>query len=112
MQANKNMYLNAFWDFDLELSKKSKTAVIWMTRCDPSPNDQILDWSKVKVFADDKMNIDKLTLSQTSPSFYVSAVRVESFENTVGKGEIARHKQFLLFPQSFLSIWIAFCHFH
>ena len=28
-----------------------------------------------------------LTLSQASPSFYVSAVQV--FENTVGKGEIA-----------------------
>ena len=26
------------------------------------------------------------------------------FENTVGKEEIARNKQFLLFPQSFLSI--------
>ena len=25
-----------------------------------------------------------------------------AFENIVGKGEIARHKQFLLFPQCFL----------
>ena len=31
-------------------------------------------------------------------------------ENTVGKGEIARNKQFLLFPQCFLPVWIAFCH--
>ena len=41
------------------------------------------------------------TLSQTSPDFYVS-VQYKSFENTVGKGEIARNEQFLLFPQCFL----------
>ena len=33
------------------------------------------------------------------------------FENTVGKGEIARNEQFFLFPQCFLPVWIAFCHF-
>ena len=43
-----------------------------------------------------------LTLSQTSPGFYVYAVQV--FENTVGKGEIARNEQFLLFPQCFLPV--------
>ena len=41
-----------------------------------------------------------LTLSQTSPGFYMSAVEV--FENTVGKGEIACNEQFLLFPQCLL----------
>ena len=33
-------------------------------------------------------------------------------ENTVGKGEIARYEQFLLFPQCFLLVWITFRHFH
>ena len=33
------------------------------------------------------------------------------FENTMGKGEIARYEQFLLFPQCFLPVWITFCHF-
>ena len=33
------------------------------------------------------------------------------FENTVGKGEIARNEQFLLFPQCFLPLWITFFHF-
>ena len=33
------------------------------------------------------------------------------FENTVGKGEIARDEQLLLFPQCFPPIWITFCHF-
>ena len=57
-----------------------------------------------------------LTLSQKSPSFYVSAVQVfKSFENTVGKGdigEIAHYEQFLLFPLCFLPFMIPFCHFH
>ena len=35
-----------------------------------------------------------------------------SLENTVGKGEIARNKQFLPFPQCFLPVWRTFCHFH
>ena len=36
----------------------------------------------------------------------------ESFENTEGKGEIARNKQFLLFPQCFLPIWLTLCYFY
>ena len=30
----------------------------------------------------------------------------------MGKGEIARNEQFLLFPQCFLPIWRTFCHFN
>ena len=30
----------------------------------------------------------------------------------MGKGEIARTEQFLLFPQCFLPFWRTFCHFH
>ena len=51
-----------------------------------------------------------LTLSQTSPNF--TCLQYKSFENTVGKGGIARNKQFLLFQQCFLPIWRTFCHFH
>ena len=43
-----------------------------------------------------------LTLSQTSPGFYVSAVQV--FWKHRGKGEIARNEQFLHFPQLFHSV--------
>ena len=35
----------------------------------------------------------------------------QAIENTVGKGENARNKQFLLVPQCFLPVWITFCHF-
>ena len=41
-----------------------------------------------------------------------TCLQYKSFENTVGKGEIARNEQFLLFPQCFLPIWRTFCHFH
>ena len=51
----------------------------------------------------------RLTFSQTSPGFYVSAV--QDFEITVRKGETARNEQFILFPQCFLPVWRAFCHF-
>ena len=57
----------------------------------PLPDDKILDWSKLKQFADDNFKFD-----ENSKKF---SKRVE---NTVGKGEIARYKQFFLFPQCFL----------
>ena len=37
---------------------------------------------------------------------------MSAFENTVGKGEIARNEQFFFFPQYFLPFWRTFCHFH
>ena len=54
------------------------------------PNDKFLDSSKLKEFADDNINFvenDRKLFKQE--------------ENTVGKGEIARYEQFLLFPQCF-----------
>ena len=54
------------------------------------PDDKILDWSKLKQFADNNFKFD-----ENSKKF---SKRVE---NTVGKGEIACYEQFLLFPQCF-----------
>ena len=55
----------------------------------PLPNDkrQILDSSKLKEFADDSFKFDENGRKLS-----------ERVENTVGKGEIARYEQFLLFP--------------
>ena len=50
----------------------------------------LLDWSKLKAFADDKLNV-------TEKMKFV----LEGVENIVGKGDIAHHEQFLLFPQCF-----------
>ena len=54
----------------------------------PLPDDKILDWSKSKQIADDNFEFDENRRKLS-----------ELVENTVGKGEIARYEQFLLFPQ-------------
>ena len=56
----------------------------------PFTRRQILDSSKLKEFADDNFKFDE---NGRKLSKWV--------ENTVGKGEIARYEQFLLFPQCF-----------
>ena len=50
----------------------------------------MLDSSKMKEFADDNFKFD-----ESGRMFF------KQVENTVGKGEIARNEQFLLFPQCF-----------
>ena len=54
------------------------------------PNDKILDWSKLKAFADDKINVNE-----------VLKIGLGKVENVVGKGENAGDQHFLLFPQCF-----------
>ena len=51
---------------------------------------QILDSSRLKEFAEDNIKFDENGRKVSKQE-----------ENTVGKGEIARYEQFLLFPQSF-----------
>ena len=51
---------------------------------------QILDSSKLKEFADGNVKFDENCRKLS-----------KRVENTVGKGEIACYKQFLLFPQCF-----------
>ena len=56
---------------------------------------------------------DKIFLQSFPKQVLVFTFRqYKFFENTVGKGEIARYKQVLLFPQGFLPVWRTFCHFH
>ena len=54
------------------------------------PNDKILDWSKLKAFADD-------IFKGTEIIVFV----FDSVENIVGKGENAGYQHFLLFSQYF-----------
>ena len=56
----------------------------------PLPDDKFLDSSKLKEFVDDNFKFDENGRKLS-----------KQVENTVGKGEIARYKQFLLFPQCF-----------
>ena len=63
------------------------------------PNDKILDWSKLKGFADDKMNGgEKLKFVMGRVENMGKGERVE---NIVGKGENAGYQRFLLFRQCF-----------
>ena len=52
------------------------------------PNDKILDQSKLKAFADDKIDFVEMMI-------YI----LDMVENTVGKGENAGYQHFLLFLQ-------------
>ena len=54
------------------------------------PDDKFLNSSKLKGFADDNFKFDENGRKLSKP-----------VENTVGKGEIARYEQFLLFPLCF-----------
>ena len=56
----------------------------------PITRRQILDSSKLKESADDNFKFDENGRKLS-----------KQVENTVGKGEIARYEQFLLFPQCF-----------
>ena len=56
----------------------------------PLPNDKILDMTKLKAFADDKINVPQIMISV-----------FDRVEDIVGKGENAGHQHFLLFPQGF-----------
>ena len=53
----------------------------------PLSNKKILDWSKLKAFADDKINVTQKLI------FALGRV-----ENIVGKGENAGYQHFLFFP--------------
>ena len=57
-------------------------------------NDKILDWSKLKAIADDKLNV-------TENLKFISG-RVE---NIAEKGQNAGFQNFLLFPQRFQSLF-------
>ena len=54
------------------------------------PKDYFLDRTKLKAFADDKLNVDVIMI-----------VLFDGIENTVGKKENAGYQHFLLFPQCF-----------
>ena len=68
----------------------TKQPITWSLILNPLPDDKILDWSKLKQFADGNFKFD-----ENSRKF---SKRVE---NTVSKGETVHYKQFLLYPQCF-----------
>ena len=67
----------------------SKGVIVWGWVNSP-PKDKLLDSSKFKAFADDKLNAAIMMTSL-----------FDGEENTVEKGENTGYQYFLLFPQSF-----------
>ena len=88
---NEKMMVTSIFSFshNISLSGWLKVGIVWQ-RVNPLPDDTILDWSKLKQLADDNFRFD-----ESSRKFS------EQVEITVGKGEIARYEQFLLFAQCF-----------
>ena len=68
----------------------SRPKLCCLVQGQPFPKRQILESSKLKEFAGDNSKFD-----ENGRKF------LELVENTVGKGEIACYKQFLLFPLCF-----------
>ena len=56
----------------------------------PFPNNKFYTLKKLKGFAENNFKLDEIGRKYS-----------KWVENTVGKGEIAHYKQFLLFPQCF-----------
>ena len=74
----------------LGMMDQSRFSYLCISALNSLPDGKILDWFKLKEFADDNFRFDE---NCRKLSKWV--------ENTVGKGEIARYEQFLLFPQYF-----------
>ena len=56
----------------------------------PLPNDKILELTKMKAFADNKLNVAYMTISL-----------FDRVKNTVGNGDHTGYQHFLLFQQCF-----------
>ena len=73
-----------------------------------------------KYSSNDKQCIECLGNYRPTPAFQpfpkqaliFTCLQNKPFANTVGKGEIARNEQFLLFPLCFLPVFSIFCHLY
>ena len=86
MVANSRTSFNKVYNNIMKLTNNSAYYILLL----PFPKRQILDSFKLKEFADDNLKCDINDKKFSKP-----------VENTVGKAEIARYEQFLLFPQCF-----------
>ena len=72
----------------------SHMSILSADALNPLSNDKFLDLTKLKAFADDKLNVAKVT-------FFFFFFLFDRAENTVGKEENAGYQHFLLFLQCF-----------
>ena len=69
---------------------KAYHKVLFSHYVNPLPNDKILDMTKLKAFTDNKLHVDKMTISD-----------LDRVENTEEKGENTGYQHLFLFPQCF-----------
>ena len=69
--------------------------------CNSLPKNKILDWTKMKAFAEENINV-ALTLYYMILTF--NDPEKKPFENNMEKGENAGNQHFLLFPTMFSSL--------
>ena len=92
--VKEKMLVPSIFSFSRKIFHLFQKEVLFLSYILLSANAFNFDQSKNLLFG------KELTLSQTSPDFM--CLQYKSFENTVGKGEIAHNEQFLLFPPCFL----------
>ena len=71
-------------------TKQQNFRLVHIQRINSLPNDKMLDQSKLKALADDKIDVVEMMISP-----------FDRVENSAGKGENAGNQHFLLFPQCF-----------
>ena len=73
-----------------------------------------LKLSPTSSFSLEESKICRLGKNQPFPkqTLLFTCLQYKFFENTMEKGEIPRHEQFLLYPQGFPQAWSTFCHFN
>ena len=65
-------------------------SVYFADTVNPIPNDKVLDWFKLKTFADHNLKVIKMMICV-----------LDRLENIVGKGENTGYQHFLLFLQCY-----------
>ena len=80
----------------MHLNSTNHASYCQLTFFNSLPNNEILDWSKLKAFADNKIDVnEQLKFS------------LGGLENIVGKGENAGYQHFHLFLQCFLKLSVS-----
>ena len=109
-------FRRTFWHFHQIWNCRLQTLSVWK-------GPKFVVWERVKQYRNGENTSNRHCQSFTDISFSLlnpfpnkpwclRVCRTTLLKNTVGKWEIARKEQFLLFWQCFLPLWKTFCHFH
>ena len=100
--------MHPFKDRNNHFSHNNLTSAHYYVEFGPVQN--LVVWYRMKSLVNSMNKVFKLFFGgdlQLSPkqALVFMCLQYKSLENTVGKGEIARSEQFLLFPQCLLPVW-------